>query len=148
MNFSRLAVAAVVTWTVDTIYGYVVFGVLLANQFAAYPAVFRPMADVNANLPLLLGGSLVGMFALAYIYAKGYEGGSGAQEGMRFGALIGLFGIAYVSIGQYATMNIGPRIAAITGVAGFIEFVIDGIVLGVVYKPAAHASARSQAAER
>ena len=146
MNYSRLALAAVVTWIVDTIYGYGVFGILLANQFATEPAVFRPMEAVNANLPLLLAGTFVGMFVLAYIYAKGYEGGSGAQEGLRFGALIGLFGVAYMSVGQYATMNIGGRLAAIGGIAGFIEFVIDGIVLGVVYKPVPKISARSGAA--
>jgi len=35
-------------------------------------------------------GILVGMSAVTWIYAKGYEGGSGLQEGLRFGATLAL----------------------------------------------------------
>ena len=40
---------------------------------------------------MMFAGILVAMIAAAFIYAKGYEGGAGVQEGVRFGALIGLF---------------------------------------------------------
>jgi hypothetical protein len=38
------------------------------------------------------------MVAAGYIYAKGYEGGSGIAEGARFGAAIGLFAVGYAAI--------------------------------------------------
>jgi hypothetical protein len=142
MNYGRLALAAVVAWIVDFAYGYVVFGVMLANQFAAYPAVYRPMDAVMGQLPLLAVGSLVGMFVLAYIYAKGYEGGSGVAEGVRFGILVGLFLVTYVGVGNYVMMNVGRRFAAVTSLAGLVEFIIDGAVLGALYKPAASGAGR------
>lgn len=141
MNLSRLAMAAVIAWIVDSIYGYCVYGVGLASEFAKYPGVFRPMDVVNGNLPLMFVGSLLAFFALAYIFAKGREGGSGIAEGLRFGFVIAVFMFGMVSLGNYAVMNIGRKIAVEMAVAGFVESLIAGLVLGLVYKPATLAKA-------
>jgi hypothetical protein len=50
-----------------------------------------------------------------------------------------VFMVAYVAVGNYAILNIGRRIAALTAIGAFIEFVIAGIVLGAVYKPSTQA---------
>ena len=139
MNMTRVALAAVVAWIADAVYGFAVYGTALAGQFAQYPGVFRPMEVVNANLPLMFVGSLVGMFVAAYIYAKGYEGGAGIREGLRFGILIGVFLVGYVLVGNYVVMNIGRRISAYMAVAGMVEWIVVGVSIGLVYKPAARA---------
>src|SRR4051812_26887168 len=95
MNMGRLALAAVAATMVDGIYGFVVFGNALASRFEAFPGVFRSAESGPAALPIMFCGILVGMFAVTYIYAKGYEGGSGLQEGLRFGLLIGIFAAGY-----------------------------------------------------
>ena len=43
MNMSRVALAAVVAWVVDGVYGFAVYGKALEGEFARYPGVFRPM---------------------------------------------------------------------------------------------------------
>jgi hypothetical protein len=91
MNTTRLALAALAATVVDGIYGFVVYGNLMAGQFGAFPAVFRSAETGTAYLPVMFCGILVGMFAVTYVYAKGYEGGSGALEGLRFGLLIAIF---------------------------------------------------------
>jgi len=139
MNYTRLALAAVIATIVDMIYGYTVYGMLLAGEFSRYPSVFRDMQAVNPNIPLMAAGVLVAMFAVAYIYGKGYEGGSGLQEGMRFGALLGIFGAGYIAVGDYVIMNIGRRLAVAMAVAGLVEFALVGITIGLMYKPAAKA---------
>src|SRR5213083_2216063 len=131
MNYTRLALAAVVATIVDMIYGFAVYGTALANEFGRYPGVFRPMDEINTKIPFMIVGTLVAMFAVAFIYAKGYEGGSGIQEGLRFGALIGHF-----AVGNYVVMNVGRRLAVSMAVAGFVEWVVVGMALGVMYKPA------------
>ena len=138
MNYTRLALAAVVATIVDMVYGYVVYGVVLAGEFSR-SGVFRPMEAVTPNLPLLAAGVLVAMCALAYIYGKGYEGGSGFQEGMRFGGLVGIFGAGYIAVGDYVVMNIGRRVAVAMAVAGLVEFAVVGMTIGLMYKPAAKA---------
>jgi hypothetical protein len=133
MNPTRLALAAIVAWIVSAIYGFIVYGRMLSDRILDYPAIFRPVGAVNMNLGIWVVGSLLAIFAVTYIYAKGYEGGSGIQEGLRFGIWIGLF-IMGMSIGQYVTMRIGPRLGAAMAVASFVQFVIVGITIGAVYK--------------
>src|SRR4051794_26894064 len=113
MNYGRIAMAAVAAFIVDAIYGFLVYGTLLSSEFAAFPAVFRPAAAQTAYLPMLFAGILLGMFVMAYIYARGYEGGSGTQEGLRFGVLIGLFNAGYVTIVGYATIQIDLRLTGL-----------------------------------
>jgi membrane protease YdiL (CAAX protease family) len=98
------------------------------------------MDEINTKIPFMIVGTLVAMFAVAFIYAKGYEGGSGIQEGLRFGALIGLFAVGYIAVGNYVVMNIGRRLAVSMAVAGFVEWVVVGMALGVMYKPAGKTS--------
>ncbi len=137
MNWSRLALAAVAAWIVDSVYGFAVYAKALESEFARFPGVFRPMDVVNGNLPLMFAGSLLAFFALAYIFAKGHEGGNGLAEGLRFGFVLAVFEFGAISIGNYGVMNIGRKIAVETAVAGFVEALISGAVLGLVYQPAA-----------
>jgi hypothetical protein len=137
MNYRSLAIAAVAAWVVDSIYGFLVFGLALNSEFARYPGVFRSFEAVSSMLPLMFGSSLVGFLLLAYIFAKGHEGKPGLQEGMRFGVVFGLFMLFAMAIPQYVVFNYGRRLAAETAIAGFIESFIVATVLGVVYKPTA-----------
>jgi len=140
MNMSRLAMAAVAAWIVDSVYGFLVYGQALMGEFGKYPGVYRPMEAVNAQLPLMFAGSLLAFFALAYIFAKGHEGGSGIAEGIRFGFVLAVFELGMFSIGNYAVLNIGRKIAAEAACAGFAEGILTGVVLGLVYKPAPKAA--------
>ena len=133
MNFGRLALAAVVGAVVDMAYGFLVYGTLLAGQFAQYPGVFRPAADTS-YLPNLFLGILIAMFAATYIYAKGYQGRSGVDAGLRFGAVVGVFVVGYTAMVNYAILNIGPRLTLSMAIAGFVEWLIVGVVVGLVYK--------------
>ena len=137
MNYGRLALAAVAATVVDGIYGYVVYGNIISGEFAKYPAVYRSTDAQTAYLPLMFVGLLFAMLVASYLYAKGYEGGSGLQEGMRFGVLVGLVMVGYVSGVNYAIMNIGRRMAAYYALAGLVEWVVVGMVIGFLYRPAA-----------
>jgi hypothetical protein len=145
MNYTRILVAAVAAALVDAVYGFVVFGNILTPQFAAYPGVYRAPDAGAAYMPILFGGILIAMLAAAFIYAKGYEGGSGLVEGLRFGIVLGLFVVGYSAMVNYAILNIGRRLAASLVCAMLIEWIIAGVVIGLVYKPAA-AGSRQRAA--
>ena len=142
MNVSRLALAAVLGTVVDMTYGFVVYGMLLANQFGQYPGVYRP-ADDMSHMPVLIAGAFIAVLAATFIYGKGYEGRSGVEEGLRFGAVIGLFGVGYSAMVSYAVLNIGRRLAVGLAAAGFVEWLVVGLVIGLVYKPATPASRRA-----
>lgn len=143
MSLRRIAVPALVAWLVDGAYGYLVFGLLLNNDFAQYPGVFRSFEAVSSMMPLMLVSSLVGWVAVAYIFAKGHDGGSGVKEGFWFGVVLGSVFTFLVSVPSYVIYNVGASLAGKMVVAGFLEMLIDGIVLGLVYKPAPAAAARA-----
>ena len=137
MNIARLALAAIAGLVVEICYGFVVYGLLLSGEFAKFPALYRSAETGPGYLPLMFAGVLVAIVAASIIYAKGYEGGSGVQEGMRFGALVGLVMVGYVAGVNYAIMNIGKRLAVYYGLAALVEWVAIGIVIGFVYSPRA-----------
>jgi hypothetical protein len=145
MDYKRLAIAAVVTWVVDAIFGMVVWQGIVGPRMAQNPAVFRSAETMTANLPLLLVGGLVAIFVMAYIYAKGYEGGSGIGEGLRYGLLLALLMTGFVSIPIYATFNIGGDVAMLASIVSFVEMIMIGVVLGLMYKPAMRAAVTAAA---
>jgi hypothetical protein len=136
MNYARLALAAVAATVFDAVYGFLVYGTLLAPEFARYPGVYRSNEAGQAFLPLMFCGLLIAILAVAVIYAKGYEGGSGAAEGARFGFLLGVFVVFAFAAVNYAVLNVGRKIAVMIAAAGFVEWLAIGLVIGLVYRPA------------
>jgi hypothetical protein len=145
MNFSRVIAAGVAATVWDAIYGFCVYGLLLAPEFAKYPNVYRPNEVGQTFLPVMFAGILVAMVVAAVIYAKGYEGGSGAGEGARFGVLLAVFVVCVFTGVNYATLNINKKITLMLAAAGFFEWLVAGIVIGLVYKADAGASRKRTA---
>ena len=139
MNYARVALAAVAATVFDAVYGFGVYGTLLAADFASYPAVYRTNEAGMAYLPLMFAGLFIAIVAVTIIYAKGYEGGSGVAEGARFGLLLGVFVVFAFAAVNYATLNVGRTLTATVAAAAFFEWLIIGVVIGLVYKPAAGA---------
>jgi hypothetical protein len=142
MNYTRLVIAAVVATIVDAAYGFLVWGQVLSGEFGRYPGIYRPADDVSA-FPLMFAGIFVGMLFATWIYAKGYQGGSGVQEGLKFGVVMGLFLAAYFSGVNYGTLRIGKKLALTYLGGSFVEWLLIGTAIGLVYKPAAAAARRA-----
>ncbi len=142
MNFPRVALAAIAAWVLYLGVSFVVHGVLLKDTYLQYVGVMRPEAQANAILPIGFCFALVGFFAFAYAYAKGYEGGNGVQEGLRFGVLVGILLCAFGSIWDYMMWPISAGLLIAWLVDFIVEFAIYGMVVGLIYKPAAAAVRR------
>lgn len=146
MNYGRLALAAVAATVVDGVYGFLVYGNIISGEFARYPAIYRSSEVQTGYLPMMFVGILFAMLVASYLYAKGYEGGNGLQEGMRFGVLVGLVMVGYVAGVNYAIMNIGKRMALYYALAGLVEWVVVGMTIGFVYRPVQPVAAKIPAA--
>jgi hypothetical protein len=134
MNYGRLVAAAVAGTVVDAVYGFLVYGTLLASEFGRYPGVYRPADAPPAFLLCMFAGIFVAMLVAVLIYSKGIESTGGAAEGARFGALMGVFlGVFFASI-SYGTLNIGRKLAAMMTVAAIVEWILVGTVIGAVYR--------------
>jgi len=140
MNHSRIALSAVAATIVFFICGFLIFGLLIGQDFAPYAAVYRSQAGMQQHAPIGIISSFIAMFVMSFIYAKGYEGGSGLMEGFRFGALIGLFLACKCVADEYVTLNIGAKLAVEMAAGVLVEMAIVGMVIGMVYKPKAGAA--------
>lgn len=133
MNFARVAAAAVAAWVAYLPIGYIVNEILLSDLYAANAAAMR--APEEMNLPLGFAASLLGFFVFAYTYAKGYEGGSGVQEGVRFGVLVGFLLICFGTVWTYVTAPITSSLLFAWIVDVIVEFSIYGAIVGAIYRP-------------
>jgi hypothetical protein len=138
MNFPRIALAALGAFVTYFILGFVLFAIIptLRNEFAKYPAVYRSQEGIKSTMPFGMAAMFVAMLALAILYAMLYKGGSGIVEGAYFGALIGLFAVCSFVIHNYVNLNIGIAITIQQSIAYFIEWLLVGIVIGLIYRPA------------
>ena len=136
MNFPRVAMAAVAAWILSLPIGYLVNEVILKDVFVANAAALRPHDVVMSNLPMAYGFMLVGFFAFAYAYAKGYEGG-GVLEGVRFGVLVALMLDCLVLVWWYATVPISSTMFIANCIDYIVEYSIYGAVVAAIYKPVA-----------
>jgi len=119
MNFARVVASAVVAWIVHLGLTTLVWSTLLPDAAGQNASLLRPPAEMNLTLGFAV--SLLGFFVFAYAYAKGYEGGPGAVEGLR-----------------YVMMPISGSFAAAMTVDAVVEMAVFGVVVGLIYKP--HAS--------
>lgn len=141
MNFTRIALAALGGFVVYFIVGGLSFVLApsMKDEFLKYPAVYRDQQGQMSHMPGGMAAMLVAILALAGIYAMLYKGAltiaEGAQLGAVFGALIGVFAIGSFVVHNYVNLNIGLRVTVQQAIAYFVEWVIVGVVIGIIYRP-------------
>jgi hypothetical protein len=138
MNMMGLVLAALGAFVAYFVVGGVMFVSMpwMKTEFMKYPAVYRPSEGQMKNMPVAMVATFVAIVVLAVLYAMIYQGGSGVVEGARFGALIGVFAIGTFTVHNYVNLNIGWKLTVEQSVAYFVEWVVVGIVIGVIYRPA------------
>ena len=137
MNYARILLASLCAFVAYFIYGGILFGVLpwLRTEFAKYPAVYRSQEGIKSTMAFGMLAMFIALTAIAVLYAMAYSGGSGVVEGARFGTLIGVFAIGSFVVHNYVNLNIGLKLTVQQSIAYFVQWVIVGIVIGLVYKP-------------
>jgi hypothetical protein len=138
MNTMRAVLAALGAFVAYFVVGGLMFVAMpwMKTEFMKYPAVYRPSEGQMKNMPVAMAATLVAILVLAVLYAMIHHGGSGVVEGARFGALIGVFAIGTFTVHNYVNLNIGWKLTVAQSVAYFIEWLVVGIVIGLIYRPA------------
>ena len=143
MNVSRVVLAAIGAFVAYFIVGGATFGLVpsLKEEFSRYPAIYRDQPGQLTHMPAGMAFMFLAILALAGIYAMLYQSGAtladGARTGAIFGGLIGVFAIGAFVMHNYVNLNIGLKGTVQQAVAYFVEWVIVGLVIGLIYRPAA-----------
>jgi hypothetical protein len=136
MNLSRIALAALGAFVAYFVLGGLTFAVSsLKTEFLKYPAVYRSQEGIKSVMPFGMAAMFVAMLVLAVIYSMLCHAGSGVAQGARFGALIGIFAVCSFVIHNYVNLNIGLKLTLQQSIAYFLEWLVVGIVIGLIYRP-------------
>jgi hypothetical protein len=138
MNTKGVVLAALGAFVAYFVVGGLMFVSMpwLKKEFMKYPGVYREHEGQMKHMPAAMVATLVAIVVLAVLYAMIYHGGPGVVEGARFGALIGIFAIGTFTVHNYVNLNIGWKLTVEQSVAYFIQWVVVGIVIGLIYRPA------------
>ena len=138
MNPMRIALAALGAFVAYFVAGGVMFVTMpwLKTEFSKYPAVYRQHEGQVKHMPAAMAATFVAIVVLAVLYAMIDHGGPGVVEGARFGALIGVFAIGTFTVHNYVNLNIGWKLTVEQSVAYFIQWLVVGIVIGLIYRRA------------
>jgi hypothetical protein len=138
MNYSRLVLAAFGAFVAYFVVGGLAASVpALRSEFSKYPAVYRSQESVKTVMPSGMAAMFLAILALAVIYAMLYRGGSGVAEGALFGALIGVFALGAFVVHNHVNLNIGLKLTLQQAAVYLVEWIVVGIVIGLIYRPIA-----------
>ncbi|HEY6802475.1 MAG TPA: DUF1761 family protein [Pyrinomonadaceae bacterium] len=137
MNYLRLVLAAFGGLVASFAVGFLIIWLVpaLMNEAHKYPTVFRPREEMNSVMPIGIVANFIAVLIISIIFALIDNGTSGVWGGARLGILIGIFAVCNVG-NNYMNLNIGPRLAVGQGLAYLVQWLVTGIVIGLIYKPA------------
>jgi archaellum biogenesis protein FlaJ (TadC family) len=137
VNYARIALAFLGATVTYFGCGFVMFVALpgMKSEFMKYPAVFRSKDGMMKVMPYGMVSILISIVVVVVLYAKMYPAGGGIASGVFFGALIGIFSVCVFVIHNYVHLNIGVTLALYEGITYFIQWLIVGAAIGLIYKP-------------
>ena len=136
MNYARIALASLGAMVVYFVYGFAMFAAWpsMKTEFMKYPNVYRPKDEMMKVMPYGMIAILIGIVVVAVLYAKIYPAGGGIVSGASLGALIGIFTVCIFVIHNYVNLNIGLKLTLYQSIAYFMQWVIVGAAIGLIYK--------------
>ena len=137
MNYARIALATLGATVAYFAYGFAMFAALpsMKNEFMKYPNVYRSHEGIMKFMPYGMVAILISIVVVTVLYAKIYPAGGGIACGAYLGALIGIFSVCTFVIHNYVNLNIGLTLTLYQGITYFIQWVVVGAAIGLIYKP-------------
>jgi hypothetical protein len=137
MNYAHIAYASLGATVAYFAFGFALFAALpqMKSEFMKYPNVYRPQDSMMKVMPFGMVAILISIVVVAVLYAKIYPAGGGIASGLCLGVLIGIFSVCTFVIHNYVNLNISLALTLYQGVCYFIQWVIVGTAVGLIYKP-------------
>jgi hypothetical protein len=137
VNYARIALACLGATVAYFVYGFAMFAAWpsMKVEFKKYPNVYRSEESMMKVMPYGMVGILISIVLVAVLYARIYPLGGGIVSGVSLGALIGLFVVCMFVIHNYVNLNIGLKLTVYQGIAYFLQWLIVGAAVGLIYRP-------------
>ncbi|HEY0702502.1 MAG TPA: hypothetical protein VGD60_07025 [Candidatus Acidoferrales bacterium] len=137
MNYAHVALAFLGATVAYFAVGFALFAALpgMKREFQKYPGVFRTEDGMKKLMPFAMISIFISIAIVAVLFATIYPAGGGVVSGVYLGALLGIFAVCVFVIHNYVYLNIGVTLAMYEGVTYFIQWIIVGAVIALIYKP-------------
>jgi len=138
VNYVHIALASLGATVAYFAFGFALFAALpgMKAEFMKYPNVYRSEKDMMKLMPFGMVTILISIVVVAVLFAKIYPAGGGIASGACLGVLIGIFSVCIFVVHNYVNLNIGLALALYQAIAYFVQWVIVGAAIGLIYKPA------------
>ena len=116
---------------------FVVHGVLLHDDYAKLTNLFRPEADAQQYMPLMVLAHVLLSGALVWIYARGAEAKPWLPQGIRFGVAVALLTIVPTYLIYYVVQPMpGATVAKQIVFDGVLTLILASITAFIYRQPA------------
>ena len=130
----RFFIAWVVIFVAWMVGSFVVHGVLLHDDYAKLPGLFRPEADAKQYFPLMILAHVFLAGAFAWIYSRGVEVAPWFPQGIRFGLAIALLTVIPTYMIYYVVQPMpGMHVAKQTLFDGTLILIL-GVIAAFIYR--------------
>ena len=115
---------------------FLVHGVLLHDDYATLPNLFRPESESQQYFPLMLLAHVILAGAFVWIYARGVEDAPWMGQGIRFGLAVALLTIVPTYIIYHVVQPMPGSIALKQIVFDGILMLALGLLVAFLYRDA------------
>jgi hypothetical protein len=138
----RFFIAWVVIFVVWFLGSYVVHGVLLHDDYAALPNLFRPEAEAQKHFPLMILAHVILSSAFVWIYARGTENKPWLGQGLRYGLAVALLAVVPMYMIYYVVQPMpGSHVVKQIVFDGILVLIL-GAIVAYLYRTAPSSSNR------
>jgi hypothetical protein len=134
MNITRLLLATLAGFVLIFLTDFLIHGHLLAADYEASKALWRPDSEMHSHFSLMLFAQLLCAVTFVLVWAKGFAG-KGVGTGISIGLLMGLFQQTWAII-DYVVLPMPGSLAVKWFFTGLVQAVLLGILTALIYKPA------------
>jgi hypothetical protein len=125
---SRFVMSAVVMAVMSLLLGFVVHGWLLAPDYKALGALFRPDEEQMSFFGFMIAAHVLIGVGFTWIYRMGREAKPFLGQGVRFGLAVAVLSVIPIYLIYYAVQPMPGNVVAKQIVFGTIVAVLMGIV--------------------
>jgi hypothetical protein len=116
---------------------FVVHGVLLQDDYARLPNLFRSEAEAQHYFPLMILAHVIMSGAFVWIYSRGVEASPWLPQGIRFGLAVALLTVVPMYTIYYVVQPMPGMTVVKQIVFNGILMLILGVVAAFMYRPPA-----------
>lgn len=125
----KFIVSVVAVFVLLFVLGWVVHGWLLQADYAKFPNLMRPMAEVQSKWPFMVLAHLCTAAAFTWIYLKGQENKPWLAQGVRYGVAIAVLMTIPLYLIYHAVMPFPLDLVIKQMAYDTIAIVLAGVVL-------------------